>query len=100
MAYRLIVNPEAKDDLAAIRKWYDQQRSGLGKEFLRAIHEAFDQIRQAPLLCAIVHDSLRLSLVKRFPHVICYLFEDKTVYVLSIYHSHRDPHVWQSRGRS
>jgi hypothetical protein len=42
MTYRLIVNPEAKEDLAAASGWYDQQRPGLGHEFLDAVHETLN----------------------------------------------------------
>jgi hypothetical protein len=33
----LFLRPEAEQDLAAERDWYDQQRAGLGDEFIDAI---------------------------------------------------------------
>jgi hypothetical protein len=40
MAVPLVINPEAEDDLVQACKWYEEQRPGLGREFLREIADA------------------------------------------------------------
>ena len=52
MSYPLIVRPEAEEDLAEGRQWYEGQRAGLGAEFLTAVDDVFDRIREAPELYA------------------------------------------------
>ncbi|MDX1965872.1 MAG: type II toxin-antitoxin system RelE/ParE family toxin [Planctomycetaceae bacterium] len=44
----LIIRPEAEQDLAEARDWYEAQRDELGDDFLAAIDPVFDQIRASP----------------------------------------------------
>ncbi len=39
MTYPLTIQPEAEADLAAAFCWYEEQRSGLGLEFLDCVEE-------------------------------------------------------------
>ncbi|MCO6454381.1 MAG: hypothetical protein J5I93_03615 [Pirellulaceae bacterium] len=41
--------------------------------------------------------NVRQTLVKRFPYVVCYVFEEDRVDVIAVFHGHRDPTVWTSR---
>ena len=61
------------------------------------LDDVFTRIVKTPEIHAVVYRSLRLTLVKRFPYVVCYLFENETVYVVAVFHGHRDPAVWKSR---
>ena len=97
MLYPLIVEPEAEIELEQAVDWYNKQRSGLGHEFLESVEEVFDRIRQMPELHAITYRKARLTLVKRFPFVVCYLFADEKVYVLAVFHGYRNPDTWKTR---
>jgi hypothetical protein len=37
----VIVSPEADDDLAQAKAWYDGQRPGLGDDFVLCVEQAF-----------------------------------------------------------
>jgi hypothetical protein len=50
MTHPLIIRPEAEEDMAEGRDWYDGQRQGQGAEFLTAVDEVFDRIRETPEL--------------------------------------------------
>ncbi len=97
MPYPLIVEPEAEFELEHAVKWYNDQRPGLGQEFLQGVEEVFDRIRKMPELHAITLRTARLTLVKRFPYVVCYLFDDEKVYVIAVFHGYRDPDAWRVR---
>jgi len=97
MAFPLIINPEAEDDLAHAYGWYEQQRPGLGREFLDCVEEVFNRIRRTPEIHAATYKAVRQTLVKRFPYVVCYVFEAECVYVIAVFHARRDPSGWQSR---
>src|SRR3990167_6709607 len=49
MSQRLIVLDEAEDELIEAEKWYERQRSGLGREFRTAIDEGMERLLKAPL---------------------------------------------------
>ena len=52
MTHTLIARPEAEQDIADGRDWYESQVNGLGAEFLTAIDNVFDRIRITPELYA------------------------------------------------
>lgn len=77
--------------------WYDKQKPGLGRMLIERVDEVFDRIREMPEIHAVKYRSARLALVRRFPYVICYTFDGDTVFVMAVFHGHRDPNVWQDR---
>jgi plasmid stabilization system protein ParE len=97
MKCRLVLQPEAEADLHAAYVWYEKQRVGLGAELITCVEAVFDRIRQSPELYAAAYGNVRQALVKRFPYVVCYVFEHGRVDVVAVFHGHRDPAVWKSR---
>ncbi|HUE72597.1 MAG TPA: hypothetical protein VMP01_17055 [Pirellulaceae bacterium] len=52
-----------------------------------------------PELHAVVYKNVRQTLVRRFPYVVCYLFEDDKVFVVAVFHGHGDPDSWKPQAR-
>ena len=44
MVYRIIVKPDAEQELRDALEWYDEQREGLGAELYEEILEVMDEI--------------------------------------------------------
>jgi plasmid stabilization system protein ParE len=63
---------EAAMDIEHAYEWYEQQRAGLGGEFLSCVDAALQLMRRNPLLFAVVHEDFRRALVRRFPYAIFY----------------------------
>ncbi len=97
MYYPLIVNPEAEIDLAEANRYYERQRTGLGREFLSCVDEAFAKLQCDPWLFAESYKAVRQTLVRRFPFVVCYTVENDRVYVIAVFHGRRNPNSWKSR---
>jgi plasmid stabilization system protein ParE len=97
MAYPLIVTPEAEQEMANAYLWYEQQRAGLGDEYLACVDDAFGFIQNTPLAFAESYRSIRQTLVNRFPFVVCYTFDGQCIHVLAVFHGHRDPDDWKRR---
>ena len=81
----------AKSDVKGAVKWYEQQRIGLGYEFINCLEDAVTRIQQAPLLYQVVHKKLRRILLKRFPYSVFYLVESDTIYIFSVFDNRQDP---------
>jgi hypothetical protein len=47
--YRLLVGRLAKADVRAAARWYELQRSGLGREFVAEVDAALNRIAENPL---------------------------------------------------
>jgi plasmid stabilization system protein ParE len=97
MSLPLIVTPEAEEDLAEAKAWYERQRPGLGDEFLECVEEVLDRIPQFPEAGRPMLRGVRRLLVRRFPYAVFYRVEDDQVAVLAVYHTRRDPRGWQAR---
>jgi plasmid stabilization system protein ParE len=97
MTCRLVLQPEAEADLHEAYRWYEAQCRGLGRELIECVEAAFERIRQTPEVHVAVYRNVRQTLVRRFPYVVCYVFEGGVVDVVAVFHGHRDPSVWKSR---
>ena len=97
MAYRLIVRPEAESDIDAAYAWYEQQRAGLGVEFLDEIERCFVLIQGNPELHATIYTGARRALIRRFPFGVFYIREPNTVSVIAVLHTARRPDSWKRR---
>ena len=97
MSYPLVIRPEAEQDMSEARDWYDGQREGLGADFLTAVDEVFDRIRETPEMYAAEYKSVRRSGLSSFPYVVYYRIVGDTVEVLAVQHGSRNPRGWRSR---
>jgi plasmid stabilization system protein ParE len=89
---------EADQDVVAAASWYEQQRQGLGHEFLDEMLATFRIVAEQPLSFPTVHRGVRRALMTRFPFGIYFRLEQsQVVVVLAVLHGSRDPHRWQSR---
>lgn len=97
MTYRLIIRPEADEEVAEAARWYETRERGLGREFLRAFRASVAPLRRNPFLYPIVVEEARRVLVRRFPYSIFYEVHGSDVVVLACFHEARDPRDWQER---
>ncbi len=88
----------AQRDLEAIALWYEQCREGLGRDFLDAVHEVMERLRDAPGLYPEVAPGWRRALSARFPYGAYYRVEDTAIWVVAVLHLHREPDAWRDRG--
>ena len=88
---RLRYTSRAKDDLEIAFAWYEDQRRGLGFEFLDCLEAAIETIIQMPKLYPEQYDNFRRTLVRRFPFSIFYTIESKEIVVHSIFDNRQDP---------
>jgi len=93
----LTIRPEAERDLEEAAAWYEQQRGGLGCEFLDRVQEALRAIAEQPRLYPVVHRHARRALARRFPFGIYYVMEHERIVVVAVMHGSRDPRRWQTR---
>ena len=99
MTTKLVILPEAKADIAASYRWYEEQSLGLGLDFLRCVEATLLAIQRTPLSYPTVHESYRRSLVRRFPVAIFFEFapDHGRCVIYSVFHCSQDPAKWRSR---
>ena len=94
----LVVRPAAAADLDEACRWYEAQRSGLGREFLDAIQQVFIAIVEMPGRFRVVHGNVRRALVRRFPYGVFFRTVGDDVVVVGCFHGRRNPRRWKARG--
>ena len=97
MSFPIFIEPEAEEDLASAYHWYEGKHPDLGRDFLQCVEVVLQRIAAYPEAHAKVYKSIRQTLVRRFPYVVCYTFHDECVHVIAVFHGHRDPQTWKSR---
>src|SRR5450759_1368310 len=99
MKYKTVILTAAKEDLSEAAKWYNQARSKLGKQFITKVRERLAELRTDPLTCQIRYSEVHTALVEQFPFMIHYYIDqqDKSIIVISILHTSRDPEIWKEQ---
>jgi toxin ParE1/3/4 len=94
---QIVIRPAAAADIEDAFVWYEQQRLGLGSEFLKIVDGALMAIQRAPQLCPVIHRNTRRALLRRFPYGIYYRIYPELIVVVACMHGRRDPRRWQAR---
>jgi hypothetical protein len=97
MPTKLLFTSETYGDLDDAYDWYEEQRAGLGTEFLECVAACIDGILEAPKLYAIVEGEYRRAQVHRFPYLVLYEFDGCYVTVHGVFHTSRDSSAWRHR---
>jgi plasmid stabilization system protein ParE len=97
MAVRLVVAPEAAQDIDEAYNWYEGRRVGLGEDFLSAVDACIQAICREPEMHAKAHEDYRRGLVRRFPYAVFYEYAGDAVTIYGVFHTSRDPRKWRER---
>lgn len=94
---RVNIQPQASAEALESAKWYEDQRSGLGIEFLLELDAAIERGAENPGLYAVQHRQVRRVLLRRFPYAVYFVFDGDMIEVFAILHQQRAPSSWQRR---
>lgn len=97
MTRRLIIRPPAEADIEAAFRWYEEQSSGLGAEFVRAVDAVLASITREPSAYPVAYRQARRALLRRFPYAVYYLPFSDRIEVAACVHYRRHPRRWRSR---
>ena len=93
LAFRRIARIEFDQDA----NLYERKRKGLGARFVRAVNAVLDRISDQPDFYPEVHGNIREAILSKYPYSIYYVVDPQAVIVLSVFHTSRDPAIWQNR---
>jgi len=94
---KLIIRPEAEDELLEAIDWYEARNLGLGSDLLRCVDACIQRILRHPECYPLVHRETRMAIVRRFPYLLLYRVTEETVFVVAVFHAKRDPEIWKAR---
>jgi plasmid stabilization system protein ParE len=88
---------DAAQELFDAVQHYEDERPGLGGEFLDEVDRAIDRIKEAPQRWPQVEDRVRRYRLDRFPYGLVYEVHDSTIAIVAIMHLSRRPGYWRKR---
>lgn len=97
MSYEISFRPEAEKDIEDAALWYERQRPGLGRAFLKEVSDALNTITEQPLMYPIIYRDIHRALTHKFPFGVFYQIDKKSIIVFAILHVSRNPHLWKNR---
>ena len=97
MSLPVVLRDEAQAEFDAAFDWYDTKRAGLGPEFAAEVQKVFDRIATHPRMHQTMFADVRKAVVRRFPYGVLYRPHQDRVEVLAVFHTSRNPSVWQKR---
>jgi plasmid stabilization system protein ParE len=97
MTVPVVYLPQAEDDIISAFDWYHEQRDGLGDQFLSAVIEVIDQIREHGKMFGVLRHDVRAAPLRRFPYVVFYRALVDKVVVIAVLHGRRSSRAWRDR---
>jgi len=89
--------PAAQTEFEDAALWYETKRAGLGVDFVTEVQLVLDKIAHQPTRYPLAFADIREAPVSRFPYCVYYRAKPNRIVILAIFHSARDPRVWQAR---
>jgi toxin ParE1/3/4 len=98
MSLRLVFKPLARAEYNEATAWFEQQRPGLGKEFVLETDRALQRAQANPERFPNVRQQIRKIRLRRFSrYTIYFAVKDGTFSVLAVFHSSRNPEELRKR---
>jgi plasmid stabilization system protein ParE len=97
MTHPIVIRRSAQADFAEAAEWIAKKSVRLARAFTLAVQQMLDDIQVDPLRYPEVYPDTREVVILGFSYVIYYKIEGNTVVVYSVFHTSRDPAVWQAR---
>lgn len=95
--YKIRIDQDALQDIVDASSWYEEQSAGLGKRFKTQVIKQINDLKKNPLLFSVRFSDVFCARVNKFPFLIHYVVEADCVYIFAVFHTSRDPRIWDKR---
>jgi len=91
MLYSIEVRPLAVVEVLEAYDWYEQQRKGLGMEFLNELDVFYSGLLHNPNAYSYYDKPVRQGRINRFPYTVVYEVLETTIVVYSVFMIKQNP---------
>ena len=91
MTFSIVFRRAAKVEFEKAAVWYDEQRPGLGEEFMVEIEQAIVNAAAGPLRYQLVFGDIRRAVARHFSYSVYFRGRSTQFVVRSVFHGRRDP---------
>jgi len=98
MKFTIKIEPEAKLDIQDGIDWYNDQQSGLGKNFHTSVKAHLKKLQINPFY-QVRYNKVHCLPLKKYPYMIHFTIdkENQRVIVHAILNTSRNPKIWKDR---
>jgi toxin ParE1/3/4 len=92
--YTVKLLTQAEIEIKEACEWYDEQQIGLAKKFLKEVDSFLESIKSNPHKFQVrFSEQYRFATLNVFPYLIVYRIDndDRTIFVISVFHTSRNP---------
>ncbi len=93
----VIFHPLAEQELLDAVSYYEEQKTGLGLEYLGEVEHAVNFLTRYPEAGSKVRGSIRRLTLPKFPYSLLYRVLEEQIRVLAVAHHKRKPQYWVDR---
>lgn len=97
MTRAVVFRLAARREFDEAAEWYQDQRAGLGLQFVFEVDCALQIAAESPERFPIMHRETRCVRVRRFPYSVFFNVEPDRIVILAVFHARRNPLIWQHR---
>jgi mRNA-degrading endonuclease RelE of RelBE toxin-antitoxin system len=74
---------------------------GLGKRYTNQVKKQINALKKDPYIFSIKYKEIRCKKIDKFPFMIHYKINEelKTVYIFAIFHTSRNPEIWNRNNK-
>jgi plasmid stabilization system protein ParE len=94
---RVRIHPEAGQELAEAKTWYNERSEVAAQAFALEIDDAIRSIAEAPLRWPQGRRGERRFVLNRFPFTVLYRVREDHLFITAIAHQGRRPGYWRHR---
>ena len=91
MSLRIVLSVRAERETLTTARWYARRSPGLDDRFRQALKACFNSIVGHPVAFPKVKGRIRQARLKVFPFTVVYKVIDDELFIISVFHVHRDP---------
>ena len=91
MHYKIKIRPLATMEIIDAFDWYEEQRIGLGVEFLDELERFYESLCQNPHTYSYYDKPVRQGKIDRFPYLVVYEAFEAIIVVYSVFMSQQNP---------
>lgn len=91
MAYNVVIEARAREDLEAAAFWYEEKITGLGVRYTDAFLEIVEILEQQAHSFSMVEGEYRQVLMNTFPYFVVYKIDGSFVRIVAVFHTSRNP---------
>lgn len=91
MPYKIEIRPLATFEIIDAYDWYEEQREGLGAEFLEELDHFYEALYTNPFTYSFYDEPVRQGKINRFPYTIVYEIFETTIIIYSVFMFRQNP---------